>query len=138
MSSFVQENQQLLTARFRDYIELCKPRVVMLMILTSIVGMCLAPSVSFPITPMIFGNLGIALVAGAAAALNHLADQHIDKLMGRTKNRPIVRGKILPKNSLIFAGVMSMVGLSVLVIFTNVLTAVLTFLSLIGYAVCYT
>lgn len=127
-----------MNAQVKDYIELCKPRVVMLMILTSAVGMCLAPSVSFPIMPMIFGNLGIALVAGAAAALNHLADQHIDKLMGRTKNRPIVKGKITPKNSLIFAILMCLSGLAILLIFTNWLTALLTFLSLIGYAVCYT
>lgn len=134
MSSLVQENK----TPIRDYIELCKPRVVMLMILTSIVGMCLAPSASFPVVPMIFGNLGIALVAGAAAALNHLADQHIDKLMRRTQNRPIVRGKISPKNGLIFAGSICVAGLVVLVSFTNVLTAVLTFLSLIGYAGLYT
>lgn len=122
----------------KDYIELCKPRVVMLMILTSLVGMCLAPASSIPIIPLIFGNLGIALVAGSAAALNHLADQHIDKLMGRTKNRPIVKGKISPKNSIIFAVTLCIVGMIILMTLINTLTAVLTFLSLIGYAVCYT
>lgn len=137
MSSLAQENKQV-AAQFRDYIELCKPRVVMLMILTSVVGMCLAPSASFPFIPMIFGNLGIALVAGAAAAFNHLADQHIDKLMGRTQNRPIVLGKISPKNSIIFAVSLCVAGLVILVSFTNVLTAALTFLSLIGYAFLYT
>lgn len=80
-------------AMLHDYMELCKPRVVLLMILTSMVGMCLAPSASFPVMPMIIGNIGIALVAGAAAALNHVADQHIDKLMRRTQNRPIAKGK---------------------------------------------
>lgn len=122
----------------RDYYQLCKPRVVMLMILTSIVGMCLAPSDSFPIVPLIFGNLGIALVAGAAAALNHVADQHIDKIMGRTQNRPIVQGKISTKNSIIFAACLSIIGMLILLVMVNALTAVLTFLSLIGYAVCYT
>lgn len=122
----------------KDYWELCKPRVVMLMILTSLVGMCLAPAVSFSLETMVFGNLGIACVAGAAAALNHLADQHIDKLMGRTKNRPIVCGRISPKNSFIFSIVLCSTGLIILFQFTNVLTALLTFLSLIGYAVCYT
>lgn len=122
----------------RDYLELCKPRVVMLMILTSIVGMCLAPSASFPFMPMVIGNLGIALVAGAAAALNHAADQHIDSIMRRTQRRPIVQGKISTRNSLIFAATLCVIGMALLFVFINTLTAVLTFLSLIGYAVCYT
>ena len=125
-------------ARIKDYIELCKPRVVALMILTSIVGMYLATKQSVPITILIFGNLGIALVAGAAAALNHLADQHIDKMMGRTQYRPIVVGKITPRNGLIFACLLCLIGMFILVYFVNALTAVLTFLSLIGYAGCYT
>jgi protoheme IX farnesyltransferase len=110
----------------------------MLMILTSIVGMCLAPTHGIPVLAFIFGNLGIALVAGSAAALNHVADQHIDKVMRRTQNRPIVQGKISSRNSLIFASLMCLTGIAILLYFTNVLTAVLTFLSLIGYAVCYT
>lgn len=122
----------------RNYYELCKPRVVMLMILTSVVGMFLAPSSEIPIIPLIFGNLGIALVAGAAAALNHVADQHIDKIMGRTQHRPLVQGKVTQKNCLIFSAVICVLGLLILFIFTNALTAGLTFLSLIGYAVCYT
>jgi len=122
----------------RNYLELCKPRVVMLMILTSLVGMCLAPAPSIPVLPLIFGNLGIALVAGAAAALNHAADQHIDKMMRRTQYRPIVQGKISTRNSIIFSALMCLSGTIVLLYFTNVLTAALTFLSLIGYAVCYT
>lgn len=127
-----------MSASVRDYIELCKPKVVALMIITSIVGMCLATEGFVPIVPFILGNLGIALVAGAAAALNHIADQHIDKLMRRTQNRPIVRGKISTKNSLIFAATLCMVGMVILLIFTNLLTAVLTFFSLVGYAVFYT
>lgn len=122
----------------KDYIELCKPRVVMLMILTSAVGMCLASSGSFPIIPLLFGNVGIALVAGAAAALNHVADQHIDKLMGRTKNRPIVKGKISSRNCFIFSALLCISGMLILFLFTNALTAMLTFMSLIGYAVVYT
>lgn len=127
-----------MSATIGDYIELCKPRVVMLMILTSIVGMCLAPSNSVPFMALIFGNLGIALVAGAAAAMNHAADQHIDKLMGRTQNRPIVKGKISTQRSLIFAASICLVGMFVLFYFVNAITAVLTFMSLIGYAVFYT
>lgn len=121
-----------------EYVELCKPRVVMLMILTSIVGMCLASTKSVPLLPLFFGNLGIALVAGAAAALNHAADQHIDKLMCRTQNRPIVQGKISTRNSLLFATILCVIGTVILIGFTNKLTAFLTLLSLIGYAVCYT
>ncbi len=122
----------------RNYMELCKPRVVMLMILTSIVGMCLAPSSSIPVLPLIFGNLGIALVASAAAVLNHIADQRIDKVMQRTQYRPLVQGKISAHNSIIFAIVMGALGIIILLSFTNILTAALTCLSLIGYAVCYT
>lgn len=122
----------------RDYMTLCKPRVVMLMILTSIVGMCLAPAADISFSVLFWGNLGIALVAGAAAALNHVADQHIDKVMRRTQYRPIVQGKITTRNSLIFAALLCLFGMVILLYFTNVLTAVLTFLSLIGYAVCYT
>lgn len=72
MNTLTIKNQ---TSTWRDYVELCKPRVVMLMILTSIVGMFLAPSTSIPVIPLIFGNIGIAFVAGAAATLNHIADQ---------------------------------------------------------------
>lgn len=123
---------------FSNYLELCKPRVVMLMILTSIVGMCLATNKLVPMIPLIFGNIGIALVASAAAALNHVADQHIDKLMGRTQYRPIVQGKITTRDSIIFATLMCVTGMLILIFMINTLTACLTFLSLIGYAVCYT
>lgn len=121
-----------------DYIELCKPRVVMLMIFTSFVGMCLATKHVPEWTPLIIGNLGIALVASAAAVLNHIADQHIDKLMRRTEKRPIVQGKISVIHSLVFAGILSLIGMFILIIFVNTLTALLTFLSLIGYAIGYT
>jgi protoheme IX farnesyltransferase len=125
-------------AVMRDYFELCKPRVVFLMIITSAVGMCLAPSSSFPFIPMIVGNLGIALVAGAAAALNHVADQHIDKLMKRTERRPIVQGRISTGKSIMFASILGILGLVILIFAINPLTALLTFVSLIGYAGCYT
>jgi protoheme IX farnesyltransferase len=110
----------------------------MLMIITSIVGMCLAPSPSFPIVPLIWGNLGIALVAGAAAALNHVADQHIDKLMKRTERRPLAQGRLTAKNSLYFASILAASGMLILFFVINPLTAFLTFFSLIGYAGCYT
>jgi protoheme IX farnesyltransferase len=123
---------------YRDYLTLCKPKVVLLMIITSMVGVCLAPSATFPFSAMIVGNIGIALVAFSAATLNHVADQHIDKLMRRTDQRPIVQGKISTKNSLIFASILCFCGMGILLIYINTLTAILAFISLVGYAICYT
>jgi protoheme IX farnesyltransferase len=137
MNSLAKESKPVSSYPFADYFELCKPRVVLLMILTSLVGMCLAAD-SVPLSPLIFGNLGIALVASAAAAFNHVADQHFDKLMQRTQNRPIVQGKISVKNSLCFATTLCIIGMAILYFLVNPLTAALTFLSLIGYAVFYT
>ena len=75
---------------WRDYLELCKPNVVALMILTSVIGMLLATDQSIPLSVFIFGNLGIALVAGSAAAVNHIVDRHVDDKMARTLNRPFL------------------------------------------------
>jgi protoheme IX farnesyltransferase len=122
----------------RHYYELCKPRVVMLMIVTSIVGMCLAPTSQSLMVPLIWGNLGIALVAGAAAALNQVADQHVDKIMTRTQHRPLVQGTISLREGLLFAIILCGIGIFILYYFINSLTAILTFSSLIGYAVFYT
>lgn len=122
----------------RDYWILCKPRVVMLMILTSMVGMCLAPTNPFSWTLFFIANAGIALVACSAAAVNHLVDQHIDRMMQRTKNRPIAQGKVTTKNAIIFAAILCVAGMFLLMQFVNTLTAVLTFLTLVGYAGIYT
>ena len=91
----------LASASWRDYYELCKPRVVMLMILTSLIGMFLAVPGMVPLDVLIIGNLGIALCAGSAAAVNHLVDRHIDKKMARTFNRPIAKGRVtkLPRRT---------------------------------------
>lgn len=121
-----------------DYFELCKPRVVLLMLLTAVVGMCLATPYAVPLKILFWGNVGIALVASAAAVLNHVADQHIDRLMHRTAHRPIAGRRITIQNSLIFSIVLCIVGMLILTFWINRLTAFLTFLSLIGYAVCYT
>ena len=123
---------------FRDYLELCKPRVLLLMLLTSLVGMCLATPSWVPWRPLLFGNLGIGMVAGAAAVLNHVADQYIDQLMHRTVHRPVASGRLSSRQSLLFAGVLGVIGMTVLWWLVNPLTAVLTFLSLTGYAGCYT
>ena len=123
---------------FSAYLELCKPKVVALMIITSIVGMLLATPTMVPWRILIFGNLGIALAAGSAAVINHLADYRIDSLMERTQYRPIVKGKISIRNSLIFAALLALLALIILLTFTNVLVTILTFLSLIVYAGVYT
>ncbi len=123
---------------WRDYLELTKPRVVALMILTSIIGMLLAVPGAVPLDVLIMGNLGIALCAGSAAAVNHLVDRQVDIRMHRTHNRPIATGRIGPREALIFAAVIGVLGSWVLVVWTNLLTAVLTLASLLGYAVIYT
>lgn len=123
---------------FARYLTLCKPRVVLLMILTAIVGMCMATSGAVPWQIIVFGNLGIALVAGAAAAVNHLVDEHIDRIMKRTQLRPVATGAISTKEALIFATILCVIGMALLLVFVNVLTALLTFLSLLGYAGVYT
>jgi len=123
---------------WKDYLELCKPRVVILMLLTAVIGMHMAVPGAVPLDKLILGTLGIALVAGAAAAVNHVVDRHIDAKMARTKRRPIATGKIDTKRAVLFASVLGLMGLFILVAFVNVLTAFLSFLTLIGYAFFYT
>ncbi|MCX2793947.1 heme o synthase [Microbulbifer thermotolerans] len=125
-------------ARWRDYYELTKPRVVMLMILTSVIGMLLAVPAAPPLDILVLGNLGIALCAGSAAAVNHLVDRHVDIRMARTSQRPVARGRIEPQKALLFALLLGCAGMSILLAFVNSLTAWLTLFSLLGYAVVYT
>jgi len=125
---------------WRDYYELCKPRVVALIVFTAIVGMFLAtsPPGLVPWRALLFGTLGIALCASSAAAINHVVDQRVDAQMRRTRNRPLPTGHLPARNALAFAMVLGTIGMTVLWWLVNPLTAVLTFLSLIGYAVVYT
>lgn len=125
-------------ASWRDYLQLCKPRVVMLMMLTTIVGMCLAAPGAIPWHIFFLGNLGIAMAASSAATINHLVERHLDKLMCRTQRRPIVQGKIAPVNALLFAVIMGVISMVILIAGVNGLTALLTFITLIGYAGVYT
>lgn len=125
-------------AGWRDYLEMCKPKVVLMMILTSAIGMMLARSGLPDLHVMIFGNIGIALMAGSAAAINHVVDRKIDTLMSRTKNRPLAQGKVSVANGFIFAMLLGVTGMALLFVQINPLTAWLTFASLIGYAVVYT
>jgi len=122
----------------RDYLELCKPRVVALMLLTAIVGMQLASPGLIPWQAFVFGIVGIGLCAGSAAAINHIVDYRIDVLMARTQRRPLPAGRISPKNALCFAAILGIVGTLILILFVNILTTVLTLLTLIGYAGVYT
>ena len=122
----------------KHYIEICKPRVVMLMILTSFVGMCLASPHLPSAWVLICGNLGIALSASAAAIINHLADYRIDRLMRRTQQRPVAKGNVSVFEAMVFSTVLASLGLSLLYFAINPLTAVLTFFSVIGYAGVYT
>jgi len=134
----IQQWQSSLRQHWRDYYELTKPKVVTLITFTAMVGMFLATNSIVPWEILIFGSLGIALVAGAAAAINHLVDQHIDAVMARTHRRPLPQGLLEPRQVLLFAASIGAVGIALLFAFTNVLCALLTFASLIGYAVIYT
>ena len=125
-------------AAWRDYLELCKPNVVALMILTSVIGMLLATDQAVPVGILIFGNLGIALCAGSAAAVNHIVDRQVDEKMARTANRPIATGRLAPNQAIAFALTTGLAGMAILMLFTNVLTAWLTLASLVGYAFVYT
>lgn len=125
-------------ASWRDYYEMTKPRVVMLLLLTALVGMCLATETWIDPQVLVFGMLGIGLLSSAAAVINHVVDHKIDSLMARTFNRPVARGKVSPKRALIFAFVIGAIGFVALALFVNMLTAWLTLASLVGYAVIYT
>jgi protoheme IX farnesyltransferase len=123
---------------WRDYLELCKPNVVALMILTTLVGMFLA--VDGMVAPLILiaGNLGIALCAASAAVINHVVDKRIDLLMRRTQNRPVAQGRVEDWQALLFSAAIGVMGMAILFVYINTLTAWLTFGALIGYALIYT
>ena len=125
-------------AGWRDYLELCKPNVVALIVFTAVVGMLLAAPGMVPLDVLVFGTLGIGLAAGSAAAVNHVVDQKIDAIMGRTRGRPLPQGSVSARDAVIFALVVGVVAMAMLALLVNPLTALLTFLSLIGYAVIYT
>ena len=127
-----------LTLSWKNYLELCKPKVVVLLVFTAVVGMFLAVPGMPPFVNLIYGTLGIGLASSSAAAINHFIDQKADAEMARTQNRPLPSGELNSRNVLVFAGIIGLLAMIILVVFVNTLTAVLTFLSLIGYAVIYT
>ena len=126
------------TTAWRDYYELTKPRVVTLIVFTAIVGMFLAVPGLPSLAAVVFGTLGIGLAASSAAVVNHVLDARIDIQMARTRQRPLPQGKLSESSALAFAGVLGVTSMLILWFLVNPLTAVLTFASLIGYAIIYT
>lgn len=120
------------------YLGLCKLKVVALIVFTAMVGMALAVPSWPALLPFLLGSIGIGLAAASAAAINHLLDAKADEVMARTRNRPLPQGQLTQQNVLVFALCIGVLGLTVLAWGVNPLTALLTFLSLIGYAVIYT
>jgi protoheme IX farnesyltransferase len=127
-----------LRVRLHEYYELCKPRVVMLIVFTAVVGMFLAVPGLPPLAALIWGTLGIGLQAASAAAVNQIIDRNIDARMARTCGRPLVTGTLTMGESVAFATLIGLLGFAILWAFVNPLTAVLTQLTLIGYAGVYT
>ena len=123
---------------YKAYLESSKPRVVLLMIFTSFIGMLLADPLHLNFKILILGNLGIALMSLSAGSINQLLDQRIDSIMQRTKSRPLVSGVLKTKNVVLYASIMAIIGFFILYFYINTLTAWLTFGSLIGYAFIYT
>ena len=124
----------------KSYLGLCKLKVVALIVFTAMVGMFLAtsPPGMVPWDVLLFGNLGIGMAASAAAAINHVLDAGEDAKMARTNNRPLPQGEISGRQAMTFAILLGALSMAVLVVLVNPLTAVLTFISLVGYAVVYT
>ncbi|SKA16686.1 heme o synthase [Novilysobacter spongiicola] len=122
----------------RQYWSLTKPRVVALIVFTAAIGMFLAVPGLPPLQESVLGFIGIWLAAASAAAINQLLDARIDARMARTSWRPIVAGQVSPRQALVFALALAALSMTILVLWVNVLTALLTFASLIGYAVIYT
>ena len=126
------------TISWKNYLTLCKPNVVLEMLFTAVVGMLLAVPGVPPLDTLFYATLGIALAASSAAAINHFIDRKADAEMGRTENRPLPKGYLTAANVLTFALLLGISSMVLLVVMVNALTAMLTFLSLFGYAIVYT
>jgi len=122
----------------KNYYELCKPNVVLMMLITALVGSLLASKTLAPLSLIALAMFGIGLCASSAAAINQIIDRKVDANMNRTENRPIPLGEVSPVNASIFAFVLGSFGVLILVLYVNALTAMLTLASLIGYAFIYT
>lgn len=124
--------------KWRAYYDITKPRVVALLVLTAVVGMSLSVPGGLPWQKFVPAMLGIALLSSAAAAINHIVDEKIDAIMGRTHNRPLPEGRISPNEAIIFAASIALLGFVLLFAFVNPLTAFLTLSGLVGYSFIYT
>lgn len=125
-------------ATWRDYIEMCKPRVVLMMLLCALVGMFLATPGMVPLSTIVFGLVGFALVAGSAAVVNHIADAHIDSRMARTQARPVAQGRVSSSQGITFAALTGITGFILIWFMVNPLTAWLNLASWVGYGLIYT
>ena len=121
----------------KDYLELCKIKVVALLVLTAWVGLALAPDLLVPrsFLAQLFTLLGIGLLSSSAAVINHLVDREIDGQMARTRHRPVVKGRVTQVKAAFFAFLIGIIGFVLLLEFANLLTAILTLFALVGYAV---
>lgn len=127
-----------MSVHLHQYWEVTKPRIVMLLVFCAVIGMFLAVPGIPPWRALVFGTLGIWLASSSAAAYNQLIDQRIDKVMARTAKRPLATGELTPRQVFVYATVLGVISMLILALLVNVLTAVLTFAGLIGYAVIYT
>ena len=125
-------------ASWRDYVEMCKPRVVLLMLVCAVVGMFLATPGMVPLDVLVLGTIGIGLVAASAAVVNHIADAEIDARMARTERRPVATGRVGVVQGLAFSAVLGVAGMAVLFVWINPLTAWLNLASWVGYGLVYT
>ena len=138
MSKSITLAQEETMPLWRCYLALTKPKVVALMLLTALVGMCLSNPDTFLVEKALLGLFGIGLMAGSAASLNHLIDERIDGIMERTHKRPLPSGRLKANHVIVFATILGLTGFITLFIGVNQLTAWLTFASLVGYALVYT
>ena len=125
-------------ATWREYLELTKPKVVLLLMVTAIIGMFLATPGMVPLDILVFGSIGMAFAMGASAVVNHVMDKRIDIMMARTFDRPVAQGKIDSQKAIIFAALLSIASLLMLDLLVNRITALLTFFGIVGYAFVYT
>ncbi len=124
-------------AGWRDYLQLCKPRVVLLIVFTAVVGMFLASPGLVPLSALLFGTIGIGLAAASGAAINQLVDEKADSVMARTRGRPLPGGRLDKGAAATFSVALCVLAMVLLLSFVNTLTAILIFLSMIGYSVIY-
>ena len=122
---------------WRDYVALCKPKIVCLIVFTALVGMLMATPGAVALPLLVSAILGIGLAAASAAAINHVVDRKVDAVMARTLQRPLPKGNLSTRKAVVFAAVLCVISMAILALCVNVLTAALTFFALIGYGVIY-